>query len=613
MRLRRKRNKEEVLSIIKGDRRILSAVPDPEKIRVLPDRRNLEPSAHEVARDIKDIHDFGVRYVADFPVLIREDKNQLKGKCVDISVNGILVEIPDNEENFNIDNSYQLNFRIPHGTMMEGFENKVNVEARFVRSFRKEMNGRETLVAAFEFSIPLYTYFKKKRWDYSVSVASILMLMSVIVIILMRIEGFVYLKYNFTLYLYSIIAAVFLLTRYLFGAFYKDVPINPNFTPGVSIIIPCFNEEQWIQRTIISCINQDYPVEKLEVIVVDDRSTDKSVEKIQEVIEKLYKEVGRYKTKDRLSMIVLPQNAGKREALVKGVQSAKHDLVVFVDSDSFLEASAIKQIVQPFQDPLMGGVAGRTDVENKFTNYLTKLQTVRYYVAFRIMKAAESIFDSVTCLSGPLSCYRKDLIIKHTDAWLNQTFLRQPATFGDDRSMTNFILETHRTGYQDSAICSTIVPSSMSVFLKQQMRWKRSWLRESLRAAGFIWKKEPFMALFFYIGLLVPIAAPVIVLHNLVYVPAVYGIFPSTFLLGLLLMALLMSFAHLLFRKSGLWIFGFVFCLFYELVLLWQMPVAWVTFWKSTWGTRETPQDVEAKEKSEARKLKFKKGLKLPF
>lgn len=119
-------------------------------------------------------------------------------------------------------------------------------------------------------------------------------------------------------------------------------------------------------------------------------------------------------------------------------------------------------------------------------------QTVRYYIAFRIMKAAESYFDSVTCLSGPLSCYRKELIIEHTDAWLNQKFLGQPATFGDDRSMTNFILRTRRTGYQDTAICSTIVPSNMGFFLKQQMRWKRSWLRESLIAGTFYLAKGTF-------------------------------------------------------------------------------------------------------------------------
>lgn len=57
------------------------------------------------------------------------------------------------------------------------------------------------------------------------------------------------------------------------------MPIDTKYTPGVTIIIPCFNEEEWIQRTILSCINQDYPIDKLEVIVVDDCSNDKSVEK----------------------------------------------------------------------------------------------------------------------------------------------------------------------------------------------------------------------------------------------------------------------------------------------------------------------------------------------
>jgi hyaluronan synthase len=124
-----------------------------------------------------------------------------------------------------------------------------------------------------------------------------------------------------------------------------------------------------------------------------------------------------------------------------------------------------------------------------------------------------------------------------------------------------------------------------------------------------MWRKEPFMALFFLIGVIVPIAAPIIVLYNLVYVPLVHQVFPGTFLMGLLMMALLMSLAHLFYRKSKLWIFGLVFCVFYEFVLLWQMPVAWVTFWKSTWGTRETPQDIEARNKKEARKQKNKKGI----
>ncbi|MGE7113587.1 glycosyltransferase family 2 protein [Lysinibacillus sp. NPDC047702] len=603
--------KKEVLTIPRSDRRILSNIPDPENIRSLVNRRGASYQTEEIdPTDVNEIYRLqllSLRYVTNFEVQIkraRKKVNNEKHYAEDISVTGILI-YSANPNNLLMDEIITMNFTIPGGAMPEGYESKVNLKAKVVRSFTKEVDGEIRYYCACEFLEPLNEYMTKKRWGLSIFVASLFLLIVSVIVMLMRAESVIYFKFNKFLYLYSIIAATFLLSRYFFGVFYRNVPINPKFEPGVSIIIPVFNEEEWIHRTILSCINQYYPVDKLEVIVVDDYSTDRTEEKAKEMIEMIHGEGGRFKTEDRLSFHKLPQNGGKREALVAGVHLAKHDLVVFVDSDSFLEPHAIRNLVQPFQDPQMGGVAGRTEVENKFTNALTKLQTVRYYIAFRIMKAAESWFDTVTCLSGPLACYRKELILQNETAWLNQKFLGQPATFGDDRSMTNYILKTHRTGYQDNAVCSTIVPSESKVFLSQQMRWKRSWLRESLRAFLFMWKKEPFMFLFFIIGLIVPIAAPIVVVYNLIYVPIMHGIFPTTFLMGLLLMAMLMSLAHLFFRRSKLWAFGFIFVLFYEFILLWQMPVAWVTFWKSTWGTRETPQDVIAKEKKlEKQKLR---------
>jgi len=122
-------------------------------------------------------------------------------------------------------------------------------------------------------------------------------------------------------------------------------------------------------------------------------------------------------------------------------------------------------------------------------------------------------------------------------------------------------------------------------------------------AGSFIWRKEPFSALLFYIGLVVPIAAPVVVLYNLIYVPIAHRVFPTTFLIGLLMMSLLMSAAQMFLRKSSTWLFGLLFCMYYEAVLLWQMPIAWVTFWKSTWGTRMTPEDVKEAEKKKQQKL----------
>ncbi|RUS52411.1 hyaluronan synthase [Kurthia sp. 3B1D] len=598
---------QEVLTLVKKDRRKLSNIPDPHQIRHQVDRRGI--SANDLDANEQYVQrQQGQRYVSNFPVKLLSTKEAAQTvTCLDISNKGMLVR---SDEPIHTEQTVTLKFKIDGGVMPEGYEARVSIRATPIRAYEEDGDYYQ----AFEFEQPLNRYMKKRRWGLSFFAASLFLLFCAVIVLLMRTESVLYFKFNKFLYLYSLIAATFLLSRYVFGLFYRNVPINPHYEPGVTIIIPAFNEEQWIHRTITTCVDQDYPIDKLEIIVVDDCSTDETFRNAQRTIQELARDGERFQIAERLQLIRLAQNSGKREALVAGVEKAKHELIVFVDSDSFLEPNAIRNIVQPFQDPKMGGVSGRTEVENKYTNTMTKLQTVRYYIAFRIMKAAESYFDVVTCLSGPLSCYRKDLIEKHQEAWLKQKFLGHPATFGDDRSMTNYILKTHRTAYQDAAICSTIVPSQFNVFLKQQMRWKRSWLRESLRALTFMWKKEPLMFLFFIVGLIVPIAAPIVVVYNLIYVPIAHQVFPTTFVVGLTVMALLLSFAHLLFRKSTLWLHGLTFVLFYEFVLLWQMPIAWFTFWKSTWGTRDTPQDLEERRLKEERKMRraaLKRGGRL--
>lgn len=609
----KKNQREDILLRQKPDRRMLSYVPDKQKVRNNVDRRGgktLENFDGKASDYIKSIQS-GIRYHVKYDVKVtlkqKTGKRKLTCQGIDISSTGILLEVESEEQLQMIQEAdrIHLNFGILPGSMPEGYEMKVGMPAKAVRAI-KTQDGK--FLCGMEFHKTLAEYATRRKDSYMLTVASLLLLFISLFIVMMRAESVIYFKFNKWLYLYSIIAAAFLLSRYLFGAFYRPVPIDKDYTPGVTIIIPCFNEEEWIHRTILSCVNQDYPIDKLEIIVVDDHSTDRSVEKIKETIEKLKAEDEHYEIAKRVSYIVQPENKGKRDALCEGVKVAKHELVVFVDSDSFLDPFAIRNLVQPFKDSNMGGVAGRTDVANTYTNALTKMQSVRYYIAFRVMKAAEAYFDGVTCLSGPLSCYRKQIVLDNMDKWLNQRFLGQKATFGDDRAMTNFVLRHHRTGYQDTAICSTIVPNKHRVFLKQQMRWKRSWLRESIMAAGFMWRKEPFMAVFFYIGLIVPVAAPVVVLYNLIYVPIIQRIFPTTFLVGLLLMSLIMSVVQLLLRRSSTWLYGMVFCIYYEAVLLWQMPVAWVTFWKSTWGTRMTPEDVKEQEKKK-KKMEKRGGV----
>lgn len=603
---------QEILFEEKQDRRLLSHVPDATGKRSNYSRRGAVDTlrTEDYAQYEQDAKS-GQRYLVDYPVTIHlSNGSVMEARAVDISTTGILVQIPtaDGQEP-SFDKDVKLTFEIVPGSLPEGYEMKVKkLPALVARKFRKDTGE---ILFGIEFKTTLAEYAAKNRRDYRLWTATFFLAVISFIIVLMRAESVIYFKFNRWLYLYSIIAAMFLLTRYLFATFYRPVRIDPNYTPGVSIIIPCFEEEEWIQRTVHSCINQDYPVDKLEVIVVDDCSKDRSAERVEEIIAKL-KEADTgdhaYRVAERIRFFRQSANLGKRDAMARGAREARHELLVFVDSDSFLDPFAVRNIVQPFKDKEMGGVSGRTDVANTYTNALTKMQAVRYSIAFRVMKAAEGYFDAATCLSGPLSCYRRDLVLKYMDSWLNQRFLGQKATFGDDRSMTNFILRHNRTTYQDSAVCMTIVPRSYKVFLRQQMRWKRSWLRESLIASRFMWKKEPFMALSFYMGVLVPIAAPVIVLYNLIYVPIMHRVFPTNFIIGMLMMSLLMSMAQLFIRRSTTWIYALWFCLYYEAVLLWQMPVAWVTFWKTTWGTRMTAADVEEQkrkqEKDAAKKMK---------
>ena len=603
---------QEILFEEKQDRRLLSHVPDATGKRSNYSRRGAVDTlrTEDYTRYEQDAKN-GQRYLVDYPVTIHlSNGSVMEARAVDISTTGILVQIPTTERQYpSSDTDVKLTFDIVPGSPPACNEIKMKkLPALVARKFRKDTGE---ILFGIEFKTTLAEYAAKNRRDYRLWTATFFLAIIAFIIVLMRAESVIYFKFNRWLYLYSIIAAMFLLTRYLFATFYRPVRIDPNDTPGVSISIPCFEEEEWIPRTVHSCINQDYPVDKLEVIVVDDCSKDRSGERVEEIIAKL-KEADTgdhaYRVAERIRFFRQSANLGKRDAMARGAREAKHELLVFVDSDSFLDPFAVRNIVQPFKDKEMGGVSGRTDVANTYTNALTKMQAVRYSIAFRVMKAAEGYFDAATCLSGPLSCYRRDLVLKYMDAWLNQRFLGQKATFGDDRSMTNFILRHNRTTYQDSAVCMTIVPRSYKVFLRQQMRWKRSWLRESLIASRFMWKKEPFMALSFYMGVLVPIAAPVIVLYNLIYVPIMHRVFPTSFIIGMLMMSLLMSMAQLFIRRSTTWIYALWFCLYYEAVLLWQMPVAWVTFWKTTWGTRMTAADVEEQkhkqDKDAAKKMK---------
>ncbi|EFL50540.1 glycosyl transferase family 2 [Solidesulfovibrio fructosivorans JJ]] len=500
------------------------------------------------------------------------------GRIVNLSKSGMLIE-PDRK--LRVGDKVVLRFFLAAGTMPEGYESFVRLPARVVRLDASTGN------AAFAFEKSITEYLHRRRWRYFEAASLLGIMLTLIGVWFIKKESIFYFWFDVPIFLYGLCALFYLLSRFFFAALYRPYPVDPQFTPSVTIVVPCFNEEEWIEKTVRGCLNQQYPEEHLQLIVVDDGSSDNTLAVLKEVRAKIYDEVG-----ERFLIHAFPKNRGKRHAMAAGARMATGDVVVFVDSDSFLQPLSILNVVQPLKDPKVGASTGRCEVENKWTNLLTKMQAVRYFVGFRIFKAAESIFDTVTCLSGPLACYRRDVLMRHLDAWEHQTYLGQPATFGDDRSLTNFVLTGHYAVYQHSAVTHTIVPSTYGKFYTQQMRWKRSWLRESLKACLFMWRKEPFMAISFYLGLLLPVLAPFVVLRAFVFMPAAYGIWPIMYIAGVFFMSMLMCTSYLFLKRSNLWLYGVPFCFFYLTVLLWQILWALLTFWQSNWGTRPSSHDT---------------------
>ncbi|HUQ30097.1 MAG TPA: glycosyltransferase [Candidatus Paceibacterota bacterium] len=399
-------------------------------------------------------------------------------------------------------------------------------------------------------------------------------------IILFKIGTGSYLNHNVFFGVYSIAIVFYIFSRFLFSYLHRTVPIVGNYEPSVAFVVPAKNEEDNIYETITRFSAVDNPAEKVEVIVVNDGSTDGTLKEMQRAAADITGKVR------RVEVVDWQVNRGKRHGMHEGVKRSTHDIVIFIDSDSFIEPSCVRHLVKYFTDPRIGAVSGHTDVYNKNTNTLTKMQNLRYYIAFTIYKAAESIFGIVTCCPGCCSAYRKAYLDEFIDEWLHQMFLGKECTFGDDRSLTNFMLRKYWAAYSKEAKAYTVVPDTFGKYMKQQQRWKKSWVRETFIAASFIWRKDPAAALFFYAYVFLAFASPVVFVHAVLWNPIFYGILPIVYLVGLFIMLMLHGIYYRIYTQDRRWFFAVISYWFYSVILMWQLPWAFVTIADTRWGTR---------------------------
>jgi hyaluronan synthase len=228
-------------------------------------------------------------------------------------------------------------------------------------------------------------------------------------------------------------------------------------------------------------------------------------------------------------------------------------------------------------------VAGHADVLNVRESWLTRVQAVWYLISFRVYKAAESVFGTVTCCSGCFSAYRREAIGRHLAEWEHQTFLGRSATVGDDRALTNLILRDWKTRYQARAHSATLVAADLHKFLTQQARWKRSWARESVLLGAHVWRKHPLAAVPTYASIMLPLVAPWALARALVCAPL-------TYLAGIAVIAVVYGLYYACWRglRDAVWLSGVLFVVLYLGFLVWQTYYSIITVRRTKWGTRPT-------------------------
>lgn len=251
--------------------------------------------------------------------------------------------------------------------------------------------------------------------------------------------------------------------------------------PAMTVVIPAYNEGPMVEQSIESVAAARYPRGRLEILVVDDGSTDDTWTYIQRAAAR---------HPGLVTAVRLARNQGKRAALATGFRAARGAVLVTIDSDSVIETDALLAMAGPFRDPRVGAVAGKVAAFNRDRGLIPRMLHVRYVLSFDFQRSVQSTYRTVYCCPGALAGYRASVVREVLEPWLAQRFLGVRCTYGEDRALTNAILERgFDTVYQGSAVVHTLVPDTYAKLCKMYLRWDRSYVREEIRFARIVWKR----------------------------------------------------------------------------------------------------------------------------
>ncbi|MGW1986416.1 glycosyltransferase family 2 protein [Streptomyces collinus] len=372
--------------------------------------------------------------------------------------------------------------------------------------------------------------------------------------------------------------------------------------PRVSFLVAVKDEEDGIEACVRSMAASDHP--DLQIVVVDDASTDGT----RAVLGRLERELS-------VQVLYLDRNVGKKHALVRAAELADGDVIAFTDSDCVLAPDALSRCVTALvRHRELGAVSGHARALNADESVLSKAQDVWYEGQFRVAKAAEATFGAVSCVSGPLAVFRADAIVNYLPAWAGDRFLGAEFRFATDRQLTGYVLgqkwkgrrlkaqyadspfvtrRDHKElpwhiGYVQSAKVWTTVPARFRPFMRQQIRWKKSFIRNLFFTGTFMWRRGLGPAVLFYGHVLWVLCAPLMAVRHLLWAPY-HGLWFLTglYLAGVLLKGVVWGLAFKADNpRCTRWRYRPLMSLLSSLVLSWLLPYSLLTIRRGVWSRR---------------------------
>ncbi len=280
---------------------------------------------------------------------------------------------------------------------------------------------------------------------------------------------------NFFLYIITFLALytqVFLLISFLKnrGQIRKDGELkHAKILPSATVVVPCWNEEKTLRKTVGSLLALRYPKDKLKIMLVDDGSTDKTWSIMQE-------------WKNNPNMLLFrKENGGKHTALNLGIEKATTDLVGCLDADSFVDPDALMRISTYFSDPSVMAVAPSVMVSNP-KNIVELAQRVEYHLGVFVKKVLGMI-GGIHVTPGPFSFYRREIF----------------ATLGgfrdahktEDMEIAYRMQANHlKFAHSHSAYVYTVSPNTIKKLFIQRLRWIYGFINNTIDYRRVMLKKK---------------------------------------------------------------------------------------------------------------------------